>query len=409
MSWRERYQEASFRGKPFKIKRSDAEVGRRIALHEYPQRDDAYAEDMGRKARKFSFEALIIGGDYDKARDALIEALETRGSGLLVHPYYGRRTVALAGPVRVSESPSDEGGMARFSLEFVEAGDNTQPGARPDTQAKVAAAAEGARAAIKADFGRRLSLARQPAWVASAALDVAHQAMAALDQARANLVPDLSILTAYTAAARGVMNSLGALIYTPVDLADSLLGLFSGLAGVTRTPEDALRAFKSMNGWGESGGSHVLLPVAATTPARIQQATNQAAFISLVQRVAVIEATQASALANFESYDQAVIVRDALGEDIDAVADAAPEAVYSAFVPLRAAMVQDITARGADLARVSRATLPATLPALVAAYRLYDDATRDGEVVARNRRLVRHPGFVPGGVSLEVLNRTNAG
>jgi prophage DNA circulation protein len=42
----------------------------------------------------------------------------------------------------------------------------------------------------------------------------------------------------------------------------------------------------------------------------------------------------------------------------------------------------------------------ATLPALVVAHRVYGDATRADEIVSRNR--VRHPGFVPGGIALEV-------
>jgi prophage DNA circulation protein len=43
----------------------------------------------------------------------------------------------------------------------------------------------------------------------------------------------------------------------------------------------------------------------------------------------------------------------------------------------------------------------ATQPALVLAYSLYEDASRDADIIARNN--VRHPGFVPGGRTLEVL------
>jgi prophage DNA circulation protein len=47
-----------------------------------------------------------------------------------------------------------------------------------------------------------------------------------------------------------------------------------------------------------------------------------------------------------------------------------------------------------------------TQPALVLAQRLYGDPAsveaRAAEIVARNK--VRHPGFVPGGVALQVLS-----
>ena len=76
--------------------------------------------------------------------------------------------------------------------------------------------------------------------------------------------------------------------------------------------------------------------------------------------------------------------------------------VYSALAGLRAATVKDITVRGADRARLVSYTPIDSLPAVVIAYQLYDDASRDDEIVVRNR--VRHPGFVPGGAPLEVLS-----
>jgi prophage DNA circulation protein len=86
---------------------------------------------------------------------------------------------------------------------------------------------------------------------------------------------------------------------------------------------------------------------------------------------------------------------------LDARQGEADDAVYGALADLRGAVVRDIAARGADLARVVRYTPPETLPALVLAHRLYGDAARDGELVARNG--IAHPGFVPGGLELEVL------
>jgi len=65
--------------------------------------------------------------------------------------------------------------------------------------------------------------------------------------------------------------------------------------------------------------------------------------------------------------------------------------------------VRDITARGADLPRLVAISMPATLPALVVAYLAFGDATRAAEIVARNAIIIRHPGFVPGGIPLEAL------
>ncbi|WP_035597779.1 hypothetical protein, partial [Halomonas salina] len=71
------------------------------------------------------------------------------------------------------------------------------------------------------------------------------------------------------------------------------------------------------------------------------------------------------------------------------------------LVALRAAAVTDLRRRGTALPELATHTPAAPLPALVIAQRLYGDATRDAEIVRRNR--IRHPGRVPAD-PLEVLS-----
>ena len=88
--WRSRLLQASFRGVPFFVAgAAEAQVGRRVAVHEFPNRDLAYGEDMGRALHTFSLEAFVVGPDYMKARAELIVALEPDIPGGLVHPDLG--------------------------------------------------------------------------------------------------------------------------------------------------------------------------------------------------------------------------------------------------------------------------------------------------------------------------------
>jgi prophage DNA circulation protein len=115
----------------------------------------------------------------------------------------------------------------------------------------------------------------------------------------------------------------------------------------------------------------------------------------------VATTAEASATVDFASHQEAAAVREALAVALEAEAETADDAVYQALMDLRAAVVADITARGANLARIVTLRQPGTLPALVVAHRLYGDAARAEEIVARNA--LRHPGFVPGGRDLQVL------
>lgn len=124
--WRDRLQDASFRGVSFKVEEESAGTGRRVETHEYPNRDKPYTEDLGKITFRPSITAYVVGDDCFDQRDRLIEALNKPGPGTLVHPTYGELKVCVDGEVRVSTSKS-EGRIVRFDLKFVEAGELSYP------------------------------------------------------------------------------------------------------------------------------------------------------------------------------------------------------------------------------------------------------------------------------------------
>ena len=150
MPWRDRLLDARFRGAPFRVESHSAEAaGRRAAVHEYPGRDVPYAEDLGRRVSEYLIQAYVLGPDYDRARDRLVAACAAPGPGRLVHPRLGEIDALCTG-CTVSER-TDEGGMARITLTFVAAGAARYPAVTVDTAAALAAAADGAGAALAAD------------------------------------------------------------------------------------------------------------------------------------------------------------------------------------------------------------------------------------------------------------------
>ncbi len=47
---------------------------------------------------------------------------------------------------------------------------------------------------------------------------------------------------------------------------------------------------------------------------------------------------------------------------------------------------------------------PDTISSLELAYNKYEDLGREEEIISRNIILIKHPGFLPGGETLEILN-----
>lgn len=398
MAWRDNLQRASFRGVAFLVDAHEANLGRRVQVHEYPLRDKPYAEDLGRKSRTLTVEAFVLGADYMAARGALLTAVELGGPGTLVHPYLGEMQVTLLS-CKLRESTA-EGGIARFALEFVEAGEKLFASQVVSTAAVVAARADFATDAFVANLNRQFAVLRKPDFVARAAGTVFGQALAAIGVAMSRVrgVADQVAGLQHELDAR--KREVPALIYTPALAAQALVsGVRLLVRDVAGGSADAWSLARVLLNFG--GG---LSEVAGTTPSRRAQAANQAALVQLVRVLAVAEGARAVSTVAWGSYQAAIAARDELLGTMDAVmlAPGLADEPFAALRDLRAAVVRDAAASGANLARLVSWTPVATAPALVLAHTLYGDAGRADELLVRNH--VRHPLFVPGAVPLEVLS-----
>lgn len=387
MSWRDTFTgKGSFRGIEFLVRYDEAEVGRRTALHQYPLRDKPYAEDMGRAARSFTFDAYVLGDDYMTKRDALIAALEKKGTATLVHPYYGTMRVKLLRPARVQQN-TRRGGMAVFSIAVVEDGGLQFPTQSADTQASVKTKADALNTAATSDFVSKFNISGLP------------------DKYVSDLSTEIdATLSSLTSTVTATTSPISSLIRQPANMAGAIVGTMHEVLAQATEPLCALNLYGDLF---DASGS---MPIVTTTSTRRQQATSAQAVHLITQRSAVAEACRASAEASYSSRDQALTIMSTLLDAIDAqqlvtgvsTGDPIDGDVYEALEALRASVVEDLRTRGAQLPSLISYKPDATLPALVVAHRLYGDATRADEIVTRNH--ITHPLFVPGGEPLEVLN-----
>lgn len=398
--WRDSLRPGSFRGAAFKIDEHSWQVGRRTELHEYAGRDEPWAEDLGRQSRRWRVEAYVIGPDYMAARDALARALETPGPGVLVHPFLGVLTVSVDGVAEVTESVAG-GGQAVFSIAFVEAGVNLAPAIGVDTAAAAAESAEALTAVAVESAPEAFTVAGAPGFVASAAQDLLGEVRTAVEAATAAFAPSIAVLGDLRAAGTSLVAQAQTLVATPAAMAGQVARLVGQIRGLAGNPLAALPGLRALMGFGGT-----LQAILGVTPARERQRRNQAALVALVRHTAAAEAVIAVSQAEFASYDQATRIRDELAREIDALAliaaDAGDDAGFTALQDVRVALIGDVRERVGSLARIFTLSPGRTEPALVIAHRVYGDAGRDLDIVARNR--IAHPGFVPGGRALELLS-----
>tara|TARA_B100000700_G_scaffold22521_4_gene21880 strand:- start:21071 stop:22321 length:1251 start_codon:yes stop_codon:yes gene_type:complete len=415
MSWRERIDPeltGEFRGVPFHVERADTTGGRRWLIHEYPRRDRPNAEDMGRKAKEWRLAFFVAGDDYDRERDALIKALDAPGAATLVHPYLGTFSVVATDP-RWSES-TREGGVCNFQVTFVEAGQETYPATAIDTQREVRKAADALEQSAIADFADKWSVEGLLGVSLTAVERDLRAVMDGLDETVGGIADEIASVIRFPNNIAGIVlggyNRLRNAVLRPVKALDLYSGNSvlanndSGGGGRVRlTPGTPVRAARLLRDTGTSGDG--VTPPVADTPERTQRAGNTVAAQRLNGRSAAISAARLVAETDWPNRQDA----EAAGSDALALIDSQmttdepiSDAVYADLVTLRSALTSDLRTRAIALPGITTYTPQATLPALVVAHRLYQDATRADEIAVRNN--VAHPGALRGGMALEVLS-----
>ncbi len=411
-AWRQALRPAKFRGIAFDARSRSLKGGRQIAEHIYPERDESYPEDLGRKTRRYSVEAICWGPTYMMARDRLVAALEDKGPGEYIDLWgLGRQVVCDS--FTVAENIG-EGGYCAISMEFIEYSAKALHVVGTDTGYAVNQAASAAEIAAIQDFATAFNVRGNDSLMDSVkdlTDGLVNNVTGLAETPRATLTsvtsPALSLLSTGTRLRTNLLSLAG----VPSSLAVTISQLLNVGLSLFAPGWPRYRAARGLASYGTSSFTPYdsglgqynagLARIDGTTPTRQQMAVNQSAFVDLIQRLSSVAAANETTAIDYTVYEDAVIVRDETAVDLDARMLTAPDPVYRTMSDLRATMVRDVTVRGADLARLTDVTPAATVPALVLAHRIYGDATRETDVLSRNTT-IRHPGFVPGGTRLRV-------
>lgn len=409
MSWKDDLLPASFRRVDFYYRDVDMSGGRNVAEHEFALRDDGATEDMGRKLRHYRVSAYLIGDDYLDSRYALLSALETAGTGTLVHPFDGPLSVKCIG-FTLHES-DDEGGICYFDIDFVEDGAVPSPSSSVSTSTAASSAATSAQSAASDTFLSTYSLSSYGAMISS----YAKKNTTLLTSDCKSVIDGLSIVADSAAALKTAAAQIEATYLSVGSLAESVTGYFTswGDAIIDGLPDGSVDETTNSRGGQPIGDpSYGLAAMAAwsdtesitgTTAWQQQAASNNSALTVLVQSCAVAQLARVYAATEFAGSVDAETARDQLTEFITALAvsaaDNGDDAAYLAWMALLQASTDDLTTRGKQLPDVVTITTSESLPALVLAQQLYADASRAGEIISRNS--APHPLFLS--TSLEVL------
>jgi hypothetical protein len=419
MGWKERLEPASFAGLTFFHESHTSSKGRRVTVNRFAGRDGSAQQDHNREPDELDVVAFVWGDDYDVARDELEEALLKPGVQTLTLPTRGELRVSVTyGPL--TSEHKDEGGYCsiRFRV-VVETGELGRVSVR-DTSGALRAASARTRAATARDFATRTSTRGLPARYLARTTGAVSQLSRTLGKAQRMTQGVLSPVTALTSSldelgrnANSLLSvpSLFAttaidLVFTTFALADTITGGLERITGLplvllsafdrgrpARTVDRALEAFRDTGEAYSSVTSSALGRRADENTLAVQRLGRSAALSAAADQYAALPFDSATfALA---ALDNALSALDALERETNPSDD-----LFDALEAMRAALAAHLLETASNLPSTTRYTQQQSLPALVIAHDLYGDATREGDLIARNG--IASPLFVRG--VLEVLS-----
>lgn len=405
----EQLQPASFRGVPFEVEASGITVGRRTVVHEYPQRDRPYVEDLGRATRNITLQCFVVGSDYLEQAQALMHELEEPGPGTLIHPWLGEMEVTITS---VSELQFDQGlGVASVTITATEAGDLEFPSVTADEDTEALEAADAVEKSAVDKFCEDFDLSTINDWVDSA---LEGSLLDALNFVSAG---DLGKLFDYAEGVANLADKAMALLSTdPKIFATRLAGALglsrwattvSAWRGVAKSlknlcKHDKLKA--RTKAYAERKGE----PMSDVTR---QVMKSQAAIETLVRQLLIAQMVGVSTLVatskdvsspdgeedtrtTTRSYDEIVELRDELCQVLDdELLMEESDEMYQTLDEARTAIFDVLTHKADALQHVVIVKPDDVFPAVVLAYDYHDDADRDLEIARRNS--VEHEGFCP--------------
>lgn len=414
----EQLQPASFRGVSFQVTASGFTIGRRTVVHEYPQRDLPYVEDLGRATRQLSLSAFVVGADYIAQAQTLMAALEKPGSGTLIHPWLGEMEVTITA---LSEMKFDTAlGVATITIKAVESGKLEFPSTSTDALSAALTAADAVSASAVDRFVNAIDLKVVSEYVDNALDGDILDCLGIVSNSELAKAFDFADGVAEIAS-----KGLSLLSTDPKVFATRLTGAL-GLSRWATTVSAWTGVAKQLkNLFGQerlaSGTKAYRAAVEASTPlSDVQKIVmkNRAVVETLTRQVLIAQMVGVSALIGSDkdssapgaslttaeelsgsavrvrSYDELTETRtaltDALDEELLLETD---DDMYSVIEAARVAIFEALTERADSESRLVTVTPADVLPAVVLAYDYHDDANRDLEIALRNG--VRHEGFCP--------------
>jgi prophage DNA circulation protein len=458
--WRDNLQPASFRGVPFFVNKSTVSAGKRAKIWyrhaSWKQYRDAkkkglqvtsrwntsiiepITQDFGQEPDEFTIEGYVIANDdndydYFQNRDDLINVLKGFGAGKLIHPYYGEIEVLVKEKATIEET-IEEGGIARFTMHFIQFNDSIFPGRDFDFIGSVDTSIFDMINEFLDTFISTFNAVG--AFITSTVNSIGNLINKIATAVNAVAFALTSIVNGIINAVLNIANSISGLLDAPCELADAFFDSADQMQNLVGMVDDV--EFGGVIGGcsGEQRGNTVTLNgevVPATLGTSVvdslidnigfdettlntevgvitaEQQENVTLSIDMMKGAMFSNIMRMAIRVDFDSVEDATAMRDKVGDALSDFLTRLGDSAYSyagdlytAVEGARNVFMTNMTLKYQGLAReIQHRVAKDVQSTLELAYNKYEDTSRSDEIYNRNKLTIRHPGFMP---EEEVIN-----
>jgi prophage DNA circulation protein len=297
---------ASFRNQEFFVAPSATSGGRKYAVTQFVNTDKVDHEDQGLLNPTYSVQGVIAARfdnngtklkTYEVMRDALVRALEKKGPGRLVHPFYGTINNVRAMTWSIQETP-DSLGISTISMTF-EHDKGRKVIVDTTLESQVAAANAAITTAVNDRMAADIAPSLEQPGVYEALIDKGTSAIDRLKKASLIVQGEVDRLEKFSTQISEMSAKIASLAATPTQLADAVSNRIAALKGLHQTlnTTPALIAdavFRTFESTVDFGIEDFIIPPGLSF-AKLQEKKNRETFNAAIQVASLGEMYLASA------------------------------------------------------------------------------------------------------------------
>lgn len=299
--------EASWNGAVFLLDVADRSGGFKVAEQVFLDSDLQIIDDTGLMPDAFVLTGTIaqqtdnegnILRTYRNVRDSLLRALKKTGTGILIHPFYGRIEGYRATTFNLSERLTALGN-ADIVINFKRSDVDGLPVASVNVLSNISTQSQNVQAAGNVTIANKYSVISTAVGNFADAVDKLEDVFVSIKKATSPITALASEIDTFNQRLSTFQSNIVSLVSAPTKLADSITGIMSGIGALYSTGEGTVKAFSNLFNFGDD--DEVLVERTQTIAAR---QVNREVINDTIQASALSESYLAAAGIDFKTVDE---------------------------------------------------------------------------------------------------------